>query len=82
MLVSLGGVVGFPLLSAMALQYFTSAHSIVFIGLLPLATAIFGIFRGGEKAPKPLLDILNFRSLLVVGYAVAQGISVAPVGDL
>lgn len=60
MLVSLGGVVGFPLLSAMALQYFTSAHSIVFIGLLPLATAIFGIFRGGEKAPKPLFGYSQF----------------------
>ncbi len=83
MLVSFGGVVGFPLLSAMALQYFTSAHSIVFIGLLPLATAIFGIFRGGEKAPKPLFWVFSILgSLLVVGYAIAQGISVAPVGDL
>lgn len=36
-----GGVVlGFPLLTALALKYVTSAHSIVFIGLLPLATAI------------------------------------------
>ncbi|WP_407481012.1 DMT family transporter [Elizabethkingia meningoseptica] len=83
MLVSTGAVIGFPLLSAMALQYFTSAHSIVFIGLLPLATAIFGIIRGGEKAPKPLFWIFSvLGSLLVVGYAFAQGISAAPMGDM
>lgn len=50
--VSLGVVVGFPLLTALALQRITAAHSIVFIGLLPLATAIFGVLRGGER-PKP-----------------------------
>ncbi|MHA7610394.1 DMT family transporter [Elizabethkingia meningoseptica] len=83
MLVSIGAVIGFPLLSAMALQYFTSAHSIVFIGLLPLATAIFGIMRGGEKAPKPLFWIFSvLGSLLVVGYAFSQGISAAPIGDM
>ena len=37
--VALGVIVGYPLLSALALQHITSAHSIVFVGLLPLATA-------------------------------------------
>src|SRR6478735_10180077 len=50
--VALCVVVGFPLLTALALQHVTSAHSIVFVGLLPLATAIFGVVRGGER-PKP-----------------------------
>jgi drug/metabolite transporter (DMT)-like permease len=48
-IVALGVVVGFPLLTALALQHVTSAHSIVFIGLLPLSTAIFGVLRGGER---------------------------------
>ncbi|WP_313576249.1 EamA family transporter, partial [Pseudescherichia sp.] len=39
-IVALGVVVGFPLLTALALQHVTSAHSIVFLGLLPLTTAI------------------------------------------
>lgn len=80
--VALGGVVGFPLLTALALQYVTSAHSIVFIDLLPLATAIFGVVRGGER-PRPafwLFSILG--SALVVGFALAQGLSVSPVGDV
>lgn len=40
--VAAGVVVGFPLLTALALQYVSSAHSIVYLGLLPLATALFG----------------------------------------
>ena len=52
LIVALGVVVGFPLLTALALKLVTSAHAIVFIGLLPLATAIFGVLRGGER-PKP-----------------------------
>jgi drug/metabolite transporter (DMT)-like permease len=43
---AVGVVVGFPLLTAMALKHITAAHSIVFIGLLPLATATFAVLRG------------------------------------
>ncbi|MCU1781078.1 DMT family transporter [Pseudomonas sp. 14P_5.3_Bac1] len=80
--VALGVVIGFPLLTALALQYVTSAHSIVFIGLLPLATAVFGVLRGGER-PRPVFWLFStLGSLLVMGYAVAQGLSAAPVGDV
>ncbi|MGX9554780.1 EamA family transporter, partial [Pseudomonas aeruginosa] len=48
-IVALGVVVGFPLFTALALQYMNAAHSIVFVSLLPLATAIFAVVRGGEK---------------------------------
>ena len=48
-LVSLGVVVGFPLLTALALRHASSAHTIVFVGLLPLSTAVFGVLRGGER---------------------------------
>ncbi|RYY12765.1 MAG: EamA/RhaT family transporter, partial [Alphaproteobacteria bacterium] len=50
--VASGVVIGFPLLTALALQHITSARSIVFTGMLPLATAVFGVLRGGER-PKP-----------------------------
>jgi drug/metabolite transporter (DMT)-like permease len=46
---AIGVVIGFPLLTALALQRIDAAHSIVFIGLLPLSTAIFGMLRGGER---------------------------------
>lgn len=82
LIVALGVVVGFPLLTALALQYITSAHSIVFLGLLPLSTAIFGIIRGGER-PRPVFWIFSvIGSLLVIGYALSQGLTASPIGDL
>lgn len=81
LVVALGVVVGFPLLTALALQHMTSAHSIVFIGLLPLATAIFGVIRGGER-PRPGFWIFSvLGSALVAGFALWQGLTAAPVGD-
>lgn len=47
-IVAMGVVLGFPLLTALALQHVTSAHSIVFVGLLPLATAIFAVLRAAN----------------------------------
>jgi drug/metabolite transporter (DMT)-like permease len=76
-----GVVIGFPLLTALALRHVTSAHSIVFIGLLPLATAIFGTLRAGER-PKPafwLFSILG--SALVAGFALTRGAEASAVGD-
>ncbi|GHD12625.1 DMT family transporter [Tianweitania populi] len=80
--IALGVVVGFPLLTALALQHITSAHSIVFIGLLPLATATFGVLRGGER-PRPafwLFSILGAAS--VAGFALKQSASASLTGDL
>jgi len=80
-IVALGVVVGFQLLTALALQHITSAHSIVFIGLLPLSTAIFGVVRGGER-PKPAFWIFSvLGSALVAGFAFTQGLTASPVGD-
>lgn len=80
-IVAIGVVVGFPLLTALALQYVTSAHSIVFIGLLPLSTAIFGVVRGGER-PKPVFWVFSvLGSALVAGFAISQGLAASPIGD-
>jgi drug/metabolite transporter (DMT)-like permease len=81
-IVALGVVVGFPLLTALALQHITSAHSIVFIGLLPLATAMFGVLRGGER-PKPAFWLFSSAgALLVAGFALTQGGGGSLTGDL
>ncbi|WP_020180385.1 DMT family transporter [Methylopila sp. M107] len=80
--VSLGVVIGFPLLTAIALRHVTSAHSIVFLGLLPLATAIFGVLRGGER-PRPVFWLFScLGSALVAGFALFQGVSASLTGDL
>lgn len=82
MVVALGVVVGFPLLSALALQYMTSAHSLVFVGVLPLATAVFGVIRGGERPNIAFWIFSIIGSVLVILYAVAQDIEISPIGDL
>lgn len=79
--VSAGVVVGFPLLTALALRHMTSAHSIVFIGLLPLATAIFGVIRGGER-PRPAFWAFSaLGGALVAGFAARQGAGGSLAGD-
>ncbi|WP_058910043.1 DMT family transporter [Entomohabitans teleogrylli] len=80
--VALGVVMGFPLLTALALQHVSSAHSIVFLGLLPLATAVFGVMRGGERPGRAFWGFSALGSLLVVGFAVRQDITVSLCGDL
>jgi drug/metabolite transporter (DMT)-like permease len=81
-IVALGVVVGFPLLTALALRHITSAHSIVFIGLLPLATAFFGVMRGGER-PHPAFWLFSgIGSALVAGFALTQSsLTASPIGD-
>lgn len=48
-LVALGVVVGFPLLSSLALVTQTSAHGAVVIACLPVATVVFAVCRAGER---------------------------------
>ena len=79
--VAIGVVVGFPLLTALALQHVTSAHSIVFIGLLPLATALFGVLRAGERPRTAFWVFSLIGSALVAGFALREGVSAAPMGD-
>ncbi|PRH85918.1 EamA family transporter [Labrys okinawensis] len=80
-LVAIGCVVGFPLLTALALQSITSSRATVFIGLLPLATAIFGVLRGGER---PRLGFWVFSiagAVMVAAYALGQGAAGNAWGD-
>ncbi|MDR2213298.1 MAG: DMT family transporter [Pseudomonadales bacterium] len=81
-LTALGVVIGFPLLSAVALQGLTSAHSIVLLGLLPLCTAIFAVLRGGER-PRPPFWLFALTGAACLGtYAALSGIKAAPRDDL
>lgn len=80
-IVAVGVVVGFPLFTALALQHITSAHSIVYIGLLPLSTAMFGVLRGGER-PKPAFWIFSvIGAATVAGFALYNSDSASVTGD-
>ena len=81
-IVAIGGVIGFPLLTALALQHITAAHSIVFIGMLPLATAIFGAARGGERPHAPFWLFSIIGAAAVAGFALYGSGGGTLVGDL
>ncbi|MCY0389846.1 DMT family transporter [Robbsia sp. Bb-Pol-6] len=80
-LIAGGGVIGFPLLTALALRHVTAAHSLVFVALLPLSTALFAVLRGGER-PRPAFWIFSgLGGAIVAGYALLLGQGGSRVGD-
>lgn len=80
-IVAVSVVLGFPLLTALALQSITAAHSVVFVGLLPLATALCGVLRGGER-PAPLFWVFSsVGNLAVAGFAIFRGGPPTLTGD-
>lgn len=81
LVVALGVVIGFPLLTAVALREVTSAHAIGFIGLLPLSTACFAVLRGGER-PRPAFWAFSLVGAAIVTlYALSQGAEGTPTAD-
>lgn len=76
-----GVVVGFPLLTAIALQNMDAVHSIVFTGLLPIATAIFAVLRGGERPNLGFWIFAMLGSALVAGFALSGSDASARMGD-
>lgn len=81
MVSALGVVVGFPLLTAMALQFVTSAHSIVFVGLLPLCTAMFAVLRGNERPKWAFWVFSVIGAATVAGYAAWGNEELNLIGD-
>lgn len=80
--VAFGVVIGFPLFTALALQHISSAQSTVFLGLLPLCTALFGVLRGGEN-PRPIFWLFSILgSSFVVSYAALGEIKASLEGNL
>lgn len=82
LVVALGVVVGYPLLSGLALQHITAAHSIVFVGLLPLATAAFAVLRGGERPKRAFWVFSLLGAATVAGFALMRSEGGALAGDL
>jgi drug/metabolite transporter (DMT)-like permease len=75
-------VPGRPLLTGLALEHITAAHSIVFIGLLPLATAAFGVLRGSER-PKPAFWLFSvLGAATVAAFALSRSGAGSLAGDL
>ena len=64
-LVAGGAVIGFPLLTGLALVTSESQHGAVVVALLPAATALAAVARAGER-PGPLFWVAAIAGLLIV----------------
>jgi drug/metabolite transporter (DMT)-like permease len=68
-----GVVIGFPLLTALALRHVPSSHGAIIIGLLPLATAGVAVIRVGER-PSAAYWACSLTGLaVVVWFALGVG---------
>ncbi|HEY9236446.1 MULTISPECIES: DMT family transporter [Phenylobacterium] len=77
-----GVVAGFPLLTAIALREITAAHSIVFIGLLPMSTALFAVYLGGERPSRSFWAFAGLGAAMVAAFAMTRGAEGSLKGDL
>lgn len=68
-----GVIIGFPLLSALAMQGAPASHGAVITGLLPLSTALCGVWRAGEKPSRRFWIFAVAGSTLVVIFALISG---------
>ena len=78
-----GCVAGFPLLTALALQTSSAAHSAVVIGLLPLATAVAAALRPGAARLAPAFWWAALAGAVVVaGFTLQQDSGRPSTADL
>ncbi len=82
LITAFGVVVGFPLFTALALQHITAAHSVVYIALLPLMTALFGVLRAGERPRAAFWIFSCLGSALVAGFALLNSDASSMRGDV
>ncbi|HJV74981.1 MAG TPA: DMT family transporter [Noviherbaspirillum sp.] len=70
---ALGVVVGFPVLSSIAMRYVPASHGAIVIGILPLATALVGALRFGERPSAGFWAAALAGSGIVIAFALWQG---------
>ncbi|HEX5194189.1 MAG TPA: DMT family transporter [Solirubrobacteraceae bacterium] len=82
LLVVAGGVVvGFPLFSSLALTTTGSAHGAVVIAVLPAATALVAVIRGGERPPLRFWIAASAGLAVVVAFTIVTAHGALGAGD-
>lgn len=73
LVVAAGVVIGFPLLTSVALRDVPASHGAVVIGILPAATAVVAVLRGRES-PSPTFWMASFAGAAsVLGFVLIGG---------
>ncbi|MFJ6845665.1 DMT family transporter [Streptomyces griseoluteus] len=71
-MVGVGTVLGFPLLTTLALQTSTTAHAAVVVGLLPLTTAAVSALRTGVRPSRRFWTAALAGAAAVAAFTVTQ----------
>lgn len=77
-----GVVLGFPVFMSIAMVYVPASHGAIVLGILPLATALFGALRFGERPSTGFWIAALLGSGLVIAFALQQGGGQLHVADL
>ncbi|MDN3288381.1 DMT family transporter [Streptomyces thermocarboxydus] len=80
--VAAGVVLGFPMLTTLALQTSTTAHAAVVVGLLPLTTALFSSLRTGSRPSRTFWVAALAGAAAVVAFTVQQSGGALTSADL
>jgi drug/metabolite transporter (DMT)-like permease len=81
-IVAAGVVVGFPLLTSLALEVQTAAHGAVVIAILPAATAVAAVARAHEHPSRRFWLAAGAGLVAVLAFVITQGVSGPQLGDL
>ncbi|MGY0057034.1 DMT family transporter [Streptomyces sp. LZ34] len=82
LVVAAGVVVGFPLLSTLALRTSTTSHAAVVVGLLPLTTAAYSALRTGARPSRMFWAAALAGAAVIVAFALEQSGGAPTGGDL
>ncbi|MER7199717.1 EamA family transporter [Streptomyces sp. CB01635] len=80
--VGVGVVLGFPLLTTLALETATTAHSAVVVGLLPLTTALLSALRTGARPSRGFWIAACAGAAAVIAFTVQQSGGTLTTADL
>ncbi|WP_405976626.1 DMT family transporter [Streptomyces sp. NBC_00988] len=80
--VAAGVVVGFPLLTTLALETSTTAHAAVVVGLLPLTTAALSALRTGIRPSRTFWTAALAGAAAVLAFTVQQSGGAVTTADL
>ncbi|NGN65661.1 DMT family transporter [Streptomyces sp. A7024] len=80
--VAAGVVIGFPLLTTLALTTSTTSHAAVVVGLLPLTTATYSALRTGARHSRTFWIAALAGAAAVVAFTLSEGGGGVSVADL
>ena len=80
--ISIGVIIGFPLLSTWAMTTVPAAHGAVVIGLLPLSTALFGAWLADERPRRLFWVSTVVGSITIAFFSLSSGGGTFRTGDV